>query len=240
MSALVFVTLGRRVLVWGGQPAITPMIWTAAADMGVDYGAWVHLYQSRFFEEDFPAENARFQNVTFIDPVQNDRHVNDSDLSLAEMRRRMLQDFEFEAGVFVGGMEGVEIEFDLFRTNHPKAVVLPIASTGGASLLVAERLDPRPSPELLNSIDYIGILHRELRIRTSERRLRSRRTGTTRSGSGQLQTAQIPSSAILLPSSFGCLFDPLCKKIFVYVLIYIVAAVEQLGSVSPIGSVSRH
>ena len=184
VSALVFVTLGRRVLVWGGQPAITPMIWTAAADMGVDYGAWVHLYQSRFFEEDFPAENARFQNVTFIDPVQNDRHVNDSDLSLAEMRRRMLQDFEFEAGVFVGGMEGVEIEFDLFRTNHPKAVVLPIASTGGASLLVAERLDPRPSPELLNSIDYIGILHRELRIRTSERRLRSRRTGTTRSGSG--------------------------------------------------------
>jgi hypothetical protein len=183
VSALVFVTLGRRLLVWGGQPAITPMIWTAAADVGVDYGDWVHLYQSRFFEEDFPAENARFKNVTFIEPVKGDRHLNDSDLSLAEMRRRMLQDVKYEAGVFVGGMEGVEIEFDLFRKSHPKAIVLPIASTGGASLLVSERLDPRPSPELLNSIDYIGILHRQLRIRTNERRFRSRRTGTTGSGS---------------------------------------------------------
>ena len=26
VSALVHVTLGRRVLVWGGHPAITPMI----------------------------------------------------------------------------------------------------------------------------------------------------------------------------------------------------------------------
>ena len=27
VSALVHVALGRRLLVWGGQPAITPMIW---------------------------------------------------------------------------------------------------------------------------------------------------------------------------------------------------------------------
>ena len=184
MSALVFVTLGRRLLVWGGQPAITPMIWTAAADMGVDYGDWVHLYQSRFFEEDFPAENARFQNVTFIEAVQNDQHSNDSVLSLAEMRRRMLHDFKYEAGVFVGGMEGVEIEFDLFRKNHPNAIALPIASTGGASLLVSERLDPPPASELLNSIDYIGVLHRLLRIRANERRLRSRRAGKGGSAGG--------------------------------------------------------
>ena len=30
VSALVHVTLGRRLLVWGGQPAITPMIWFVA------------------------------------------------------------------------------------------------------------------------------------------------------------------------------------------------------------------
>ena len=67
VSALVYVTLGRRLLVWGGHPAITPMIWAAAEDMGVDYAAWVHLYQSRLFQDEFPAENARFQNVTYID-----------------------------------------------------------------------------------------------------------------------------------------------------------------------------
>lgn len=37
VSALVHVTLGRRLLVWGGQPAITPMIWIVAQDIGVDY-----------------------------------------------------------------------------------------------------------------------------------------------------------------------------------------------------------
>src|SRR5688572_20092354 len=41
VSALVHVTLGRRLLVWGGQPAITPMIWVVAEDIGVDYGKWV-------------------------------------------------------------------------------------------------------------------------------------------------------------------------------------------------------
>jgi hypothetical protein len=53
VSALVYVTLGRRVLVWGGQPAITPMIWIVAQDIGVDYGRWVHLYQSRYFKDEF-------------------------------------------------------------------------------------------------------------------------------------------------------------------------------------------
>lgn len=32
VSALVYVTLGRRPLIWGGHPAITPMIWVIAED----------------------------------------------------------------------------------------------------------------------------------------------------------------------------------------------------------------
>ena len=130
VSGLVYVTLGRRLLVWGGHPAITPMIWAAASDIGVDYGAWVHLYQSLLFKDDFPAENARFQNGSYVDAVSNDRSA-----SLAEMRRRMLNDYQYQAGVFIGGMEGTEDEFALFRQVHPTAPILPIASTGGAALL---------------------------------------------------------------------------------------------------------
>ena len=52
VSALVNVTLGRRLLVWGGHPAITPMIWVVAEAIGVDYGRWVRLYQSRYFEDE--------------------------------------------------------------------------------------------------------------------------------------------------------------------------------------------
>src|SRR5580692_8712294 len=51
VSALVHVTLGRRLLVWGGQPAITPMIWVIAEGLGIEYGDWVKLYQSKHFKD---------------------------------------------------------------------------------------------------------------------------------------------------------------------------------------------
>ncbi len=86
VTALMYVTLGRRMLVWGGHPAITPMIWVAAESMDVDYATWVKLYQSKFFEDDFPEENARFGNVVFVDAVDNARGA-----SLRLMRERMFR-----------------------------------------------------------------------------------------------------------------------------------------------------
>lgn len=86
VSALVHVTLGRRLLVWGGQPAITPMIWVVAEGLGLQYGSWVKLYQSRYFEDEFPEDNERFQNVTFTDDVDRDREK-----SLRAMRERMFK-----------------------------------------------------------------------------------------------------------------------------------------------------
>jgi hypothetical protein len=162
VSGLTYVTLGRRLLVWGGHPAITPMVWAVAGDIGVDYGAWVHLYQSLLFKDEFPAENARFQNVTYVDPIANDRNA-----SLLEMRRRMLSDYEYQAGVFIGGMEGTEEEFTLFRQLHPTAAILPVASTGGAALLIYQQNSGLPA-DLLGSLDYVGMMHRELRIPASE------------------------------------------------------------------------
>jgi len=57
-SALASVVLGRRLLVWGGHAAITPMLWASARGMGVRYAEAVHWFQSTFFKtEDLPAEN---------------------------------------------------------------------------------------------------------------------------------------------------------------------------------------
>jgi SLOG cluster3 family len=164
VSALVYVTLGRRLLVWGGHPAITPMIWAAANDMNVDYGAWVHLYQSLFFKDEFPVENAQFKNVTYVDAVPNDRAA-----SLLNMRQRMLGEHPYQAGVFVGGMEGTEEEFALFRQLHPAALVLPFASTGAAARSLYNSI-PNLTGELLTSVDYVGILHRQLGIPPSHHR----------------------------------------------------------------------
>jgi hypothetical protein len=166
VSALVYVTLGRRLLVWGGQPAITPMIWVVAADIGVDYGRWVHLYQSRHFRDEFPEDNDRFQNVTYTDEVAKDREK-----SLLIMRERMFSDHQFKAAVFIGGMGGIIHEFELFHRLQPHAAVVPVLSTGGAVVKVAERL-PKLDADLANDLEYVSLFHRHLGISVREERFR--------------------------------------------------------------------
>lgn len=162
IAALVHVALGRRQLVFGGHPAITPMIWVVAEEMGVDYGAWVKLYQTLFFKDEFPEDNQRFQNVVYT-PAEADREA-----SLLRMRRQMLGNFQFEAGVFVGGMKGVEEEYELFKSMHPKASLLPLASTGGAALVVHQAMGG--DQELMTDLDYITLLHRRLCVHVWENR----------------------------------------------------------------------
>ena len=164
VSALVHVVLGRRLLVWGGHPAITPMIWVAAADMGVDYGGWVRLYQSRYFKDEFPEDNARFHNVTFCGDVNNDRQQ-----SLRAMREKMLTDHSFSAAVFIGGMGGIIDEYDLLQKLQPNAKILPIASCGGAGRKLAENNKNVPL-DLWNDLDYVGLIHRHLGIAVAEQR----------------------------------------------------------------------
>lgn len=166
VSALVHVTLGRRLLVWGGQPAITPMIWVVAQDIGVDYGRWVQLYQSRHFKDEFPEDNERFQNVIFTDDVGRDREK-----SLRLMRERMFSERTFKAAVFIGGMGGIIEEYELFRKFQPNAAIVPVLSTGGAVLEVGARTGSL-SPDLADERDYVALFHRHIGISVKEERYR--------------------------------------------------------------------
>jgi hypothetical protein len=167
VAALVHVTLGRRLLVWGGQPAITPMIWVVAEGLGTDYGSWVKLYQSKHFEDEYPEDNQRFQNVTYTEDVGHDREN-----SLRLMRERMFSDFNFTAAVFIGGMGGIVQEFDLLQQLQPKATPLPVLSTGGAVHDVALRMGNVPA-DLRSDLDYIAVFHRHLDISVKEMRYRN-------------------------------------------------------------------
>jgi hypothetical protein len=164
ITALVYVTLGRRLLVWGGHPAITPMVWIVAESMGVDYGRWVKLYQSRYFDEDFPEENERFQNVTFTESVEGDR-----DKSLRHMREQMFTERRFKAAVFIGGMSGIIQEYELLKSLQPEASVVPVISTGGAVLKLPAR-SKSLDQDLGNDFDYISLFHRHLQIDKRELR----------------------------------------------------------------------
>lgn len=153
---LVIAVIRQHKIVWGGHPAITPMIWSICEDLGVDYSGAVVLYQSRFFEDRYPEENDRFRNVVFTDAIPEDR-----DASLLLMRERMLSRDDLVAGVFIGGMEGVEVEHEIFRRLHPAAKILSVPSPGGAALNLAKEQGSFTNEELAD-VDFAQLFHKHL------------------------------------------------------------------------------
>lgn len=139
--ALTTVVLPNHRLIWGGHPSITPIIYHIMQRLGLNIQEHVTLYQSLFFEKHFPEDNNKFQNVILTE------NKLEKEASLLLMRKRMFTENSFVAGIFIGGMEGIEDEFKLFRELQPQAFVLPIASTGAASQIV---YDNYLSPELKN------------------------------------------------------------------------------------------
>lgn len=164
INALAQVALGRKKLVWGGHPAITPLLWAAAQSVGVEYAVAVELFQSRLFQEDFPDENKHFANVTYVDAVDGDKAK-----SLVAMREVMLTSTEFDAAVFIGGMDGVSDEYEMFSARWPHATCIPVAMTGGASRELAMKIGYVPS---INAapLDFVALLYHELKIRPRQKR----------------------------------------------------------------------
>lgn len=160
---LLTVCLGRRTIVWGGHPAITPMVWAVCESLGVEYSSAVKLYQSRLFKEVFPEENLRFKNVSYVSAVGNDLPA-----SLEKMRRAMLRG-KFEAGVFIGGMEGIFDEFEMFSALHPRAKIVALRAPGGAAMQLAGKLHQRN-----DGVDFARIFHRQLSVLAEERRKKPR------------------------------------------------------------------
>lgn len=158
----VTVVLGRRLLVWGGHPAITPMVWAVCEDLGVDYARAVVLYQSTFFADVFPEENQRFGNVQYVEAVPEDRTA-----SLLRLRSAMLSRDDLVAAVFIGGMEGILDEYKLFAALHPGAKVLAVPAPGGAARQLWERLGYTGD---LHDVDFSRLFRHELNIAPNEPR----------------------------------------------------------------------
>lgn len=124
--ALVAVSIRDRELVFGGHPAISPLVEHAARTLNA--ADHVHIFQSRWFEKQIPPEAQQFNNFHWTSSG------NDKPDSLQKMRIEMIQFKPYCAAVFIGGMEGVEDECRLFKQHCPGKLVLPIASTQGAAL----------------------------------------------------------------------------------------------------------
>ncbi len=160
---LITLVLGRRTLVWGGHPAITPMVWAVCEDLGVNYADAVVLYQSLLFEDIFPEENRHFGNVRYVDKVDEDREA-----SLHRMRTEMLSRPDLESAVFIGGMEGIVAEHALFREFHPDARVLAVPAPGGAARTLFTSLNKNYEESVLYDVDFATLFYEQLQVQPNE------------------------------------------------------------------------
>lgn len=182
--ALVSISLNKCRIVWGGHPSITPLVYYVIERMLVnnlqreDYSLLlsveekeqiaqklktqaqkhVKLYQSLFFKEIFPEDNDKFENIVFTE------NAGDIHSSIQLMRERMFSENEFSAAVFIGGMDGIEVEFNMFKEKHPDAVLLPVASTGGATKIVYDNLltEDYKNERLVKDYGYMSLFQKLL------------------------------------------------------------------------------
>lgn len=156
IRALVSAVLPQGEIVFGGHPAITPLMHLLTLQMGYDAPKHIVLYQSEFFKTDFVPETMEFGRLHLIPSVGGDHEAN-----LTYMRECMIGSREFYAGIFIGGMEGVEAEFKLFRRIQPRARILPIASTGAAALILFQETCS-DDVELRDELRYLSLFRRRL------------------------------------------------------------------------------
>ena len=148
--ALATSVIPKHKLVWGGHPSITPLINFVSKKLGLDIQEHIRIYQSKFFEKYYPEDNNEFDNV-ILTPVFENRED-----SLRLMREIMLGKHKYSAGIFIGGMEGIEDEYQMFKEFHPNAIIIPLASTGAATKLLFQNMEDL-NERFLNDYAYSSI-----------------------------------------------------------------------------------
>lgn len=149
--ALASVALPQYHLIWGGHPSITPLIANVLRHSNKEVNASVTVYQSGYFVKEFPEENKDVEHIVITEDL------GDREKSLDLMRKQMIVDNDYAAAVFIGGMNGVEDEFDMFTKSHPDARVLPVASTGAAAQMVYEKNDGELDERLKTDMAYASL-----------------------------------------------------------------------------------
>ena len=138
-------------LIWGGQPAITPLIALVLERYKLGMTNRVTLYQSYEYEKFFPKENADVGNIVYTEKKENPQ------ASLLLMRKKMIGENDFEAAVFIGGMEGIIEEYEMFKEFHPDVPCLPIASTGAAAKILFDEHPEEFDERLLSELSYTSL-----------------------------------------------------------------------------------
>jgi hypothetical protein len=190
VRTLCALALARYPVVYGGHPAVTPLVRRVASRIehqaGIEAGTGgtvrkpkVLMFQSGLYVdrssagEDVVVTPAHEADGRLAGPEGGMRNA-----SLLRMRYDMigrpgdyrvyllashagefgaerfakLGTYEFSAAVFIGGMEGVEREFHIFRSFHPHTPAYPIGSTGSACTKLLNEVRSYLSRETLQAL----------------------------------------------------------------------------------------
>jgi hypothetical protein len=151
VRALAAVVVPRAHLVWGGHPAITPLIRHVVERMTGEWKNHITLYQSRHFEKDFPEDNFSFENIQLTEDF------GERNESVFQMRKIMFSENIFSVGIFIGGMDGVIDEYKMFREYQPNALAIPLASTGAAAKILYDDFQNNKNERLIEDYAYMAL-----------------------------------------------------------------------------------
>jgi len=119
-------------LIFGGHPAITPMVLESARRFGEEARKRVVVFQSLFFADVIPEETFELTHrefgTTLWTAAGTDRWT-----SLTAMREAMISSPNLVAAVFIGGMEGLFEEAEILKERRPNLPCFALGSTGGAA-----------------------------------------------------------------------------------------------------------
>ena len=176
LSRNVFQAEGK--MVFGGHPSISPLVAMVATEFNINKEIEnesrkvteeraISVFQSRAFEKVIPKDTTSLFDLGYSDIIWTDSidgeefNVNikgkpQCEKSLEYMRERMISR-KHDALVCIGGMEGVELEFEIFRRIHPQKPVFILQSTGGASKILADKFSNKDFVRVLDTKDYSNI-----------------------------------------------------------------------------------
>lgn len=176
LSRNIFSENGK--IIFGGHPSISPLVAMVAMEYDINKDnenisqnenvkKRITIFQSKAYEAVIPKETTSLYDLGYSDIIWTDakggeefnpkiQKTSQCHESLEFMRREMLK-CDIDAMVCIGGMEGVELEFAIFRELHPKKPIFILKSTGGASKFLAEKYSGSNVVRILDDKDYSNI-----------------------------------------------------------------------------------
>jgi hypothetical protein len=176
LSRNIFQNGGK--IIFGGHPSISPLVAMVATEFKLlkennnyspNYNREKHIniFQSKAYESVIPKETSilfdlGYSDIIWTDAINDERFnpiITDKpqcEKSLEFMRIEMMGK-DIDALVCIGGMEGVELEFKLFRKLHPTKPVYLLKTTGGASKILADKFKFCKYVKIADNSDMVKI-----------------------------------------------------------------------------------